>query len=85
MSYVYLTLNFKGCYCTNITLALTIRWYLVRRNKARDAARAASGKEADDFGYVERVDENGQVYQQKVEKNLLDLTDKENQDFRYCL
>jgi len=72
-------------YFGGIVIALIIRMYLIRENKRRDAARTASGSAPDEFGYVERVDDEGKVYQQKVEKSLLDLTDKENPDFRYCL
>jgi ACS family allantoate permease-like MFS transporter len=75
----------QTCYTTNICLVLIIRWYFIRENKRRDALKAASNTATEEFGYVERVDENGQVYQQKVDKNLLDLTDRENPDFRYCL
>jgi ACS family allantoate permease-like MFS transporter len=66
-------------------MAMIIRFYLVRQNKQREADREASGSVPEEFGYVERVDDDGKVYQQKVEKSLLDMTDRENPDFYYCL
>jgi len=74
-----------GSYVGDWILLLTLRWYLQRENKRRDAMQASLGKEQDMFGYVERVDEKGQVVRQKVEKALLDLTDRENLAFRYVL
>lgn len=39
----------------------------------------------DEFGHVEIADEDGKTVQLKVEKALLDYTDKENLSFRYSL
>jgi len=71
-----------GC---NWILILALRIYLQRENKRRDAIQAASGKPDDEFGYVERTDTDGKVIRQKVEKALLDITDRENMSFRYVL
>ncbi|KAF8343124.1 MFS general substrate transporter [Cantharellus anzutake] len=74
-----------GSYAGNWVLLLTLRWYLQRENKRRDQLQAGLANEDDMFGYVERADEKGQVVRQKVEKALLDLTDRENLSFRYVL
>ena len=39
----------------------------------------------EDFAYIDAVDANGNHIRTKVDKYLLDLTDKENLAFRYCL
>jgi hypothetical protein len=74
------------CQCTyaaNITIVCTL-WYLLRNENARRDALAASaavagGKadgEFDDCGYVLTADENGAEVRTKVDKGLLDLTDR---------
>jgi len=63
-----------GSYVGNWIIILLIRTYLSSENKRRDAAQAVTGKDADQFGFVERVDEDGKVSRQKVEKALLDMT-----------
>ncbi len=62
-----------------------IRWYLIRDNKQRDAEKLASGKEYDEFGYIEHVQEDGSIVKLKVPIQFLDITDKENRAFRYAL
>ena len=58
----------------------------VAENKRRDALKAAKQIDDDDeFGYVEKVDEHGNHIKERVDKALLDLTDKENLSFRYVL
>jgi len=66
-------------------LILALRVYLQRENKRRDAIQATSGKSDHEFGYVERTGDDGQIIRQRVEKALLDITDRENMSFRYVL
>ncbi|TDL18719.1 MFS general substrate transporter [Rickenella mellea] len=78
-------------YFINITLILVTRYVFVTENKRRDALQAeaeASGKSLaafDDMGYIGGVDENGKQVRIRVEKSMLDMTDKENLAFRYVL
>lgn len=69
----------------DIILIAILRIHLVRENNRRDAAKLASGKEYDEFGYVEKMGEDGTVHKVKVPIQYLDITDKENQAFRYAL
>ncbi|KAF2152955.1 MFS transporter [Myriangium duriaei CBS 260.36] len=62
---------------------LFLRWYLVRENKRRDALEAAS--KVSHKGIVESVGEDGTKTQTVVSNNQLDLTDRENLEFRYVL
>ncbi|KAI5900438.1 MFS general substrate transporter [Schizophyllum commune H4-8] len=64
-------------------LLLALRYVLASENKRRDA----SAQETDslDEVYVEQKDESGAVREAKVDKAFLDLTDKQNKDFRYIL
>ena len=70
---------------------LMIRYVLDTENKRRDAMLAeaeASGKGAErfeNFAYLETTDEKGSVTKTKINKAFLDMTDKENLAFRYCL
>ncbi|KAI0065984.1 MFS general substrate transporter [Artomyces pyxidatus] len=52
------------------------------RNKRRDAD--SHGDTYEDL-YVVKLDEDGKTVEVKVDKNLADLTDIQNQDFRYTL
>ncbi|TFK49089.1 MFS general substrate transporter [Heliocybe sulcata] len=76
---------------TDILIVLAIRYVLVRENRRRDrllAEAQVSGNvppEMLDYGYVVKADENGYPIKVKVDKALLDLTDKENLAFRYVL
>ena len=60
-------------------------------NKRRDVLRAqaeATGEglhHFDEYAIIETVDQNGNTIKTKVEKSLLDITDKENLAFRYAL
>jgi len=69
----------------------TLRWYLNRENKRRDALQADRSKEeieGDRWGYVEIADpnaEDGRGVRRRVDVNFLDKTDRENLSFRYCL
>ncbi|EPQ52227.1 MFS general substrate transporter [Gloeophyllum trabeum ATCC 11539] len=76
---------------TDIAIVLAIRYVLVAENRRRDRllveAQAAGNvpPEMQDFGYVVKTDEKGYAVKVKVDKSLLDLTDKENLAFRYVL
>ncbi|EIN08414.1 MFS general substrate transporter [Punctularia strigosozonata HHB-11173 SS5] len=81
------------CLCTyaaDIAIVCAL-WYLLRNENARrDALAAQSGGKAADgefqeYGYVVSVDEKGHEVKTKVEKGLLDLTDRQNLAFRYVL
>ncbi|KAF9029324.1 MFS general substrate transporter [Hymenopellis radicata] len=75
-----------GCtYLTAGSLLLVIRALLVRENARRDARGAAGVDEQYDHVYMERVNRDGTKDIIKVDKTLLDLTDIQNQDFRYVL
>lgn len=68
-----------------------IQFVLSSENKRRDRLyqdALASGKslsDFDEFGYLELEDEKGVRVKRKVEKALLDITDKQNLAFRYVL
>lgn len=71
-----------------IIIVLVIRYVLSRENKRRDALQADTDKSTDDFlsfGYVTAVDDTGRSVEGKVDKALLDYTDKENLTFRYVV
>jgi len=57
---------------------------LSTENKRRDRLRS-EGHYQEEYGYVERPDEQGKLVKQRVDKALLDLTDRENLAFRYPL
>jgi hypothetical protein len=65
-------------------LILYIRHYLNKENKRRDAL-LASGAEIRGTGLVESTDSEGHRIDHVVDKNQLDLTDRENLTFRYVL
>ncbi|TRM58593.1 major facilitator superfamily domain-containing protein [Schizophyllum amplum] len=69
------------CYACCIALLLAIRVLLSRENKRRD--QEPPDLTYDDI-YIERV-VDGKVTQVKVEKEFLDLTDKQNREYRYVL
>lgn len=56
---------------------------LNKENKRRDALGEVHVQE--EYGYVERVDDKGHVRRQKVDRGMLDMTDRENLSFRYAL
>ncbi|KAJ7203332.1 MFS general substrate transporter [Mycena pura] len=73
------------CYgCCMLTL-LAIRALLVAENRRRDAAQATAEPDPWDDVYVERraQDGSGRMERVKVDKEYLDLTDRQNRDFRY--
>ncbi|EIW74735.1 MFS general substrate transporter [Coniophora puteana RWD-64-598 SS2] len=63
-------------------LLLLLRFLLARENKRRDVEPA---DDTYDEVYIERVNEDGKVEQVRVDKEFLDLTDRQNRDFRYVL
>ncbi|KAJ3809062.1 MFS general substrate transporter [Lentinula aff. lateritia] len=56
--------------------------YLHRQNKLREVEPY---DDQYDNVYIERLNEDGTIDEIKVEKEFLDLTDKQNRDFRYVL
>ncbi|QKX57830.1 uncharacterized protein TRUGW13939_04950 [Talaromyces rugulosus] len=67
-------------------ILFVIRWILVRRNKERRAwiaEQEAQGKSP--VGFVEQIDDDGQVVKVQVDISQLDLTDLENKYFIYPL
>jgi len=70
------------CGVSCIFLMLFIRIMLVRENKRRDAEPR---DESFDNVYVVKIDEDGNRTEVKVSKEFLDLTDRQNRDFRYVL
>lgn len=65
-----------------VVLSLIIRFYLARENKARLRQNADS---AYDDVFIEVPDENGAGVKRKVDKAFLDLTDRQNNEYRYAL
>ncbi|KAB5593649.1 MFS general substrate transporter [Ceratobasidium theobromae] len=70
-------------YVGDFLIILAIRYVLDTENKRRDALQASSAH--DEYGYVEKADSDGQIIRQKVDKAMLDLTDRQNLSFRYAL
>ncbi|KAF7314783.1 Membrane transporter [Mycena kentingensis (nom. inval.)] len=69
---------YGGC----MLLLLVIRWVLNAENKRRDAEPPSD--EYDNV-YIERMAADGVVEKIKVDKEFLDLTDRQNREFRYVL
>lgn len=78
-------------YLMVIICALALRWLFVRENKRRDELRRQAEEtgvglsQFDDFAWFETKGEDGKITRIRVEKSLLDVTDKENLAFRYVL
>jgi MFS family permease len=79
-------------YCCQVIIILFLRWFLVQRNKQRDAMQAAATTEEEkekfsEYGWIEvpLEDGSGKTKRVRVEKRFLDLTDFENLNFRYTL
>ncbi|CAK5282683.1 unnamed protein product [Mycena citricolor] len=70
------------CYACCMIIVLVLRAMLKRENARRDNEPPAVGHAAYEDVYVERVVQ-GKVERVKVDKEFLDLTDKQNRDFRY--
>lgn len=73
----------QASYVGDFLIILAIRYVLDTENKRRDALQASSAH--DEYGYVEKADSDGQIIRQKVDKAMLDLTDRQNLSFRYAL
>ncbi|TFK54719.1 MFS general substrate transporter [Heliocybe sulcata] len=71
-----------ACIFVYTILLLCIRAYCVYENKRRD--REQRDDNYDDV-FVMVKNEDGTVIEKKVDKAFLDLTDRENRDFRYVL
>jgi len=70
------------CYVVSGLLMLIIRFTLARENRRRDAEPA---DDTYDDVYIEVITADGKRVEQKVSKEFLDLTDRQNRDFRYVL
>ncbi|EMD38093.1 hypothetical protein CERSUDRAFT_113228 [Gelatoporia subvermispora B] len=70
------------CWAVSATLLLVTRWHLARENAKRDRE---TRDETYDAVYITEVGADGKVFDAKVDKAFLDLTDYENRDFRYAL
>jgi MFS transporter, ACS family, allantoate permease len=68
------------CYIVCPCILLAIRHLLKRENKRRDAEPV---DETYDDVYIEVTTAEGKRVEQKVPKEYLDLTDRQNRDFRY--
>ncbi|KAF8500318.1 MFS general substrate transporter [Russula emetica] len=71
-----------ACFVSCMVLLFSIRVLLARENKRRDAEPR---DDSYDDVYVTRIDEKGNHVEVKVSKEFLDLTDRQNRDFRYVL
>ncbi|KAG2114299.1 uncharacterized protein F5147DRAFT_743994 [Suillus discolor] len=72
-----------ACYIVCPVLLLLIRVVLVRENKIRDAEPVDD--ELEEEYVIERITEDGKRVEVKVNKEFLDLTDRQSRDFRYVL
>ncbi|PBK93896.1 MFS general substrate transporter [Armillaria gallica] len=70
------------CVVLRILTLLGIRYLLSTENRRRDAEPVDTAY-AD--VYIERLKEDGVMEKVRVDKEFLDLTDKQNRDFRYVL
>ncbi|KAH9958005.1 major facilitator superfamily domain-containing protein [Russula dissimulans] len=71
------------CYASCMALLFAIRVLLARENKRRDVEPPADDTYED--VYVVKINEDGSRAETKVSKEFLDLTDRQNRDFRYVL
>lgn len=71
-----------GCYTLCPLLMLLQRWHLARENKKRD--QEPPDTTYDDV-WVKVEDEKGNIIEKRVDKAFLDLTDRQNREFRYVL
>ncbi|KAG2078464.1 MFS general substrate transporter [Suillus decipiens] len=70
-----------ACYVACPALLLVIRAVLARENRIRDAEPVDTSEEY----VIERTTEDGKRIEVKIDKEFLDLTDRQNRDFRYVL
>lgn len=73
----------QASYFGDFALLFAIRYALNKENKRRDALQVFQAH--DEYGYLENVDSEGEVVRQKINKGMLDMTDRENLAFRYAL
>lgn len=71
----------SACSASCIILLFVLRWMLARENKKRDGEKYDSSY--DDVCVVREVD--GKLVEKRVDKELLDLTDRQMREFRYVL
>jgi len=71
-----------SCYVACPVILLAIRALLVRENKRRDQEPP---DDAYDDVYLQQIDMDGNIVEKRVDKAFLDLTDRQNRDFRYVL
>ncbi|ETW86125.1 hypothetical protein HETIRDRAFT_380392, partial [Heterobasidion irregulare TC 32-1] len=81
----------SACSLASAVLLLLARAVLARENRTRErerAARAARG-DGDEDGfdevYVAQADADGKTVERRVDRAFLDLTDRQNREFRYVL
>ncbi|KAF9239490.1 MFS general substrate transporter [Melanogaster broomeanus] len=72
-----------ACYATGPLILLTIRYMLDRENRRRDA-EVVDDSASEEY-FIEKVTEDGKRVEMKVDKAFMDLTDRQNRDFRYVL
>ncbi|EPQ50480.1 MFS general substrate transporter [Gloeophyllum trabeum ATCC 11539] len=70
------------CYAICPLILLVIRYILWKENKLRD--QEPPDDTYDDV-YIEAIDSEGNRVERKVDKEFLDLTDRQNREFRYVL
>jgi len=70
------------CDVACVSLLFAIRVLLSRENKRRDAEPLDDTYEN---VFLTKIDQDGKRVEMKVSKEFLDLTDKQNRDFRYVL
>jgi ACS family allantoate permease-like MFS transporter len=73
---------FGVCDVACMSLLFAIRVLLSRENKLRDAEPL---DDSYDNVFLTKIDQDGKSVEMKVPKEFLDLTDKQNRDFRYVL
>ena len=80
-----------ACSLASAALLLLARAVLARENRARERERAAHRAEGDEDGdgfdevYVAQADADGKTVERRVDRAFLDLTDRQNRQFRYVL
>ncbi|KAK6197354.1 major facilitator superfamily domain-containing protein [Scheffersomyces amazonensis] len=80
-------LMIAGAWVSSPIVLQIIRYILVKRNKERLIwlKQVEDGLIEDTIGYVDEVDENGNLVRREVDISMLDLTDLENKRFIYPL
>src|SRR6266540_4317457 len=73
----------SACIVTCTLLILLLRFMLAAENKRRDAEKTEASYY--DAVYIAQELPDGSKLEKKVDQAFLDLTDMQNQDFRYAL